>query len=187
MANKKSAATGEQIVCVNRQARHNYFIEETYEAGLDAGRQRGEVAARRQGQSQRTATRAFKKAKPSWSMLTSALTPAPTSSITSRRGRVNCFCTAREIERLTGKTKERGLTLIPLKFYFKNGRAKVEIGLGARQKALRQARNAAAQSCRARSRAVYEGKTVSLESSFELAQPDWVSGTGLTRNARLKT
>ena len=34
MAGKKIAAAGEQFVCVNRQARHNYFIDETYEAGL---------------------------------------------------------------------------------------------------------------------------------------------------------
>ena len=41
---------------------------------------------------------------------------------------------AREIERLTGKTKERGLTLVPLKIYFKNGRAKVELGLARGKK-----------------------------------------------------
>src|SRR3989304_3741585 len=35
----------------------------------------------------------------------------------------------REIQRLLGKTKERGLTLIPLKLYFKEGRAKVELAL----------------------------------------------------------
>jgi SsrA-binding protein len=40
----------------------------------------------------------------------------------------------REIERLTGKTKERGFTLIPLKIYFKQGRAKVEIGLARGKK-----------------------------------------------------
>ena len=34
MAAKKTETSGEQIVCVNRQARHNYFIDETYEAGL---------------------------------------------------------------------------------------------------------------------------------------------------------
>ena len=34
-----------------------------------------------------------------------------------------------EIKRLTGKVTEKGMTLIPLKLYFKNGRAKVELGL----------------------------------------------------------
>jgi SsrA-binding protein len=40
----------------------------------------------------------------------------------------------REIERLTGKTKEKGLTLIPLRLYFKAGRAKVELGLARGKK-----------------------------------------------------
>jgi SsrA-binding protein len=40
----------------------------------------------------------------------------------------------REIERLTGKTKEKGLTLVPLRMYFKNGRAKVELGLARGKK-----------------------------------------------------
>jgi SsrA-binding protein len=41
---------------------------------------------------------------------------------------------AREIERLSGKTQEKGLTVIPLKMYFKNGRAKVELGLARGKK-----------------------------------------------------
>ena len=45
-----------------------------------------------------------------------------------------------EIERLNGKVKERGLTLVPLRLYFKNGRAKVELALARGQEAARQAR-----------------------------------------------
>ena len=41
---------------------------------------------------------------------------------------------SREISRLTGKVAERGLTLIPLKLYFKSGRAKLELGLGRGKK-----------------------------------------------------
>jgi len=40
----------------------------------------------------------------------------------------------REISRLTGKVKERGLTLIPLKLYFRDGRAKVELALARGKK-----------------------------------------------------
>ena len=40
-----------------------------------------------------------------------------------------------EIEKLTGKVNERGLTVIPLKIYFRNGRAKVEIALGRGKRA----------------------------------------------------
>lgn len=39
-----------------------------------------------------------------------------------------------EIKRLTGKVQERGMTLVPIKVYFKNGRAKVELGLGRGKK-----------------------------------------------------
>ena len=45
----------------------------------------------------------------------------------------------REIERLIGKTKEKGLTLVPTRLYFKGRHAKVEIALGARQGRRRQA------------------------------------------------
>ena len=41
---------------------------------------------------------------------------------------------AKEISRLAGKVAERGLTLIPLKLYFKSGRAKLELGLGRGKK-----------------------------------------------------
>ena len=41
---------------------------------------------------------------------------------------------AKEISRLTGKIAERGLTLVPLKLYFKSGRAKLELGLGRGKK-----------------------------------------------------
>lgn len=40
----------------------------------------------------------------------------------------------REIKRLTGKTEEQGMTLVPLSFYFKNGKVKVELGLGRGRK-----------------------------------------------------
>jgi SsrA-binding protein len=40
----------------------------------------------------------------------------------------------REIRRLYGKSRERGLTLVPLKMYFKNGKVKVEIGIGRGKK-----------------------------------------------------
>ena len=49
----------------------------------------------------------------------------------SPSGRASCFCTSREIERLIGETRERGLTLVPTRIYFTGdgSRAKVEIAL----------------------------------------------------------
>jgi tmRNA-binding protein len=46
----------------------------------------------------------------------------------------------RELERLTGKTKERGLTLVPTRLYFKGSRAKVEVALAAARTSATSAR-----------------------------------------------
>ena len=48
-----------------------------------------------------------------------------------------------EIKRLTGKVQEKGMTLVPLKIYFKNGRAKVELGLGRGKKTVDRRRDIA--------------------------------------------
>jgi len=50
------------------------------------------------------------------------------------RGLIRWLLRRDEISRLTGKVKERGLTLVPLRLYFKNGRAKVELGLARGKK-----------------------------------------------------
>ena len=65
---------------------------------------------------------------------TSASTALRRNSGTSRRGARKLLLHAREIERLLGKTKESGLTLVPLRLYFKHGRAKVELGLARGKK-----------------------------------------------------
>ncbi len=105
MVAKKSEASGEQIVCVNRQARHNYFIDERI--------QKGEAFLVNTHISPYAGANRFNHE------------PTRTRKL---------LLHAQEIERLTGKTKERGLTLIPLKIYFKNGRAKVELGLARGKK-----------------------------------------------------
>jgi SsrA-binding protein len=134
MANKKSAAgEGEQIICVNRQARFNYFIDETFEAGLILVG--SEVKSLRDGKAQ---------LKDSYARIQKGEAFLVNAHISAYPG-ANQFnheptrtrkllLHAREIERLTGKTKERGLTLIPLKMYFKKGRAKVELGLARGKK-----------------------------------------------------
>lgn len=133
MAAKKPAAAGEQIVCVNRQARHNYFIDETYEAGLMLVG--SEVKSLRDGKA--NLVDSYARIHKGEAFLVnahiSAYSGANQFNHEPTRTR-KLLLHAREIERLTGKTKERGLTLIPLKIYFKNGRAKVEIGLARGKK-----------------------------------------------------
>lgn len=134
MASKKGAAgAGEQIICVNRQARHNYFIDETYEAGLVL--LGSEVKSLREGKANLKDSYA-RIQKGEAFLINAHISPYPGANRFNHdptRPR-KLLLHAREIERLTGKTKERGLTLIPLKMYFKNGRAKVELGLARGKK-----------------------------------------------------
>ncbi|MDP2602911.1 MAG: SsrA-binding protein SmpB [Deltaproteobacteria bacterium] len=134
MANKKAAAKdGEQIICVNRQARHNYFIDETYEAGLVL--LGSEVKSLRDGKANLMDSYA-RIQKGEAFLINAHVSPysgANQFNHEPTRPR-KLLLHAREIERLTGKTKEKGLTVIPLKMYFKNGRAKVELGLARGKK-----------------------------------------------------
>ena len=130
MTNNKEA---EQIVCVNRQARHNYFIEETYEAGLVL--LGSEVKSLRDGKANLKDSYA-RIQKGEAFLINAHVSPYPGANRFNHeptRTR-KLLLHQREIERLTGKTKERGFTLVPLRLYFKNGRAKVELGLARGKK-----------------------------------------------------
>ena len=127
MANKQ-AASDEKIICINRQARHNYFIDETYEAGLVLVG--SEVKSLRDGKANLVDSYAQIRRGEAF-LINAHISPyAGANQFNHEPTRTRkLLLHAREIERLTGKTKERGLTLIPLKLYFKDGRAKVELGL----------------------------------------------------------
>jgi SsrA-binding protein len=133
MATKKSAGSGEQSICVNRRARHNYFIDETYEAGLVLVG--SEVKSLRDGKA--NLSDSYARIQKGEALLVNAhISPYPGANQFNHeptRTR-KLLLHGREIERLTGKTKERGLTLIPLRMYFKHGRAKVELGLARGKK-----------------------------------------------------
>jgi SsrA-binding protein len=132
MANKQSTSD-EKLVCVNRQARHNYFIDETYEAGLVL--LGSEVKSLRDGKANLVDSYAQIRRGEAF-LINAHISPyAGANQFNHEPTRTRkLLLHAREIERLTGKTKERGLTLIPLKLYFKDGRAKVELGLARGKK-----------------------------------------------------
>jgi len=130
---KKKQTPGEKIVCVNRQARHNYFIDETYEAGLVLVG--SEVKSLRDGKANLVDSYAQIRHGEAFLINTHISPYAGANQFNHEPTRTRkLLLHAREIERLTGKTKERGLTLIPLKLYFKDGRAKVELGLARGKK-----------------------------------------------------
>jgi SsrA-binding protein len=131
MAREKSS--GEKNICVNRQARFNYFIDEIYEAGLVLVG--SEVKSLRDGKA--NLKDSYARIQKGEAFLinahVSAYPGANQFNHDPTRAR-KLLLHQREIERLTGKTKERGFTLIPLRLYFKNGKAKVELGLARGKK-----------------------------------------------------
>jgi len=118
---------------MNRQARHNYFIDATYEAGLVLVG--SEVKSLRDGKANLSDSYAQIRKGEAF-LINSHISPyAGANQFNHEPTRTRkLLLHAREIARLTGKTKERGLTLIPLRLYFKHGRAKVEIALARGKK-----------------------------------------------------
>jgi SsrA-binding protein len=133
MATNKDAGAGGKNIAVNRQARHNYFIDETYEAGLVLVG--SEVKSLRDGKA--NLKDGFARIQKGEAVLLnvhiSPYSGANQFNHEPTRAR-KLLLHGREIERLSGKTKERGFTLVPLRMYFKNGRAKVELGLARGKK-----------------------------------------------------
>mgnify|MGYP003442590879 FL=1 len=117
-----------QIIAQNKKAQHDYFVLETYEAGIELFGT--EVKSIRKGRV---------NLKDSWCSIDSGeifvngmhVSPYEQGNIFNRDPmRVKrLLMHKREINRLFGVTKQQGLTLIPLSVYFLKGRAKIEVGL----------------------------------------------------------
>ena len=131
-ANKERLAA-QRDIAINRRARHDYFIEETIEAGLVLTG--SEVKSLRAGKAQLKDSYARIERGEAWLFNSHVSEYAPSAQFghepTRRR---KLLLHAREIARLIGKTKESGLTVVPLRLYFKHGRAKVELGLARGKK-----------------------------------------------------
>jgi SsrA-binding protein len=130
MAKKDSA---EKLICANKQARLNYFIDDTFEAGIVLSGT--EVKALREGRA---------NLRDSYAQVTDGevflydlhISPYTFGNRYNHEPlRVRkLLLHKQEIRRLYGKTQEKGFTLVPTKLYFKRGRVKVEIGLGRGKK-----------------------------------------------------
>ena len=117
-----------QIVAQNKKARHDYFVLETYEAGIELFGT--EVKSIRKGKI---------NLKDSWCSINEGEIFVNGMHISHyEHGNVfnrdpmrvrRLLMHKREINRLLGVTKQQGLTLIPLSVYFLKGRAKLEVGL----------------------------------------------------------
>jgi SsrA-binding protein len=123
----------EKIICQNKTARINYFIEDTYEAGIVlAGT---EVKALRDGKGNLKDSYVAVKDEEIY-LYGMHIGPYSHGNISNHEPeRVRkLLMHKREIRRLYGKSREKGFTLIPLKVYFNNSRIKVEIGVGRGKK-----------------------------------------------------
>lgn len=122
-----------KLVTENRKARHDYFIEETYEAGIVLTGT--EVKSLRQGKANLKDSYAQVENGEMllFNMHISPYEQGNRFNVDPVRKRV-LLLHKNEINRLFGKVKQQGLTLVPLKVYFSKGRAKVELALARGKK-----------------------------------------------------
>ena len=128
MAEKSARELARKIVAENRKARHDYHILETFEAGLVL--LGTEVKAIREGRA--NLRDSFARVEDGeifvHNVHISAYSHSGYASHDELRRR-KLLLHLHEIRKLIGKTVERGMTLVPLRLYFKDGRAKLEIAL----------------------------------------------------------
>jgi SsrA-binding protein len=138
---KSDAAGGDRVVATNRRARHDYEIIETLECGIMLTG--SEVKSLREGKAQIADAYAridndelwlFQMHIPPWAYAVGFGSHDP-----DRKRKL--LIHRNEIDDLREETKTQPLTIVPLKLYFKDGRAKVEIALakGRKQQDRRQA------------------------------------------------
>lgn len=133
-------ADGLTVVATNRAARHDYHIEDVYEAGLML--QGTEVKSLRQGRASIADGYVTIERGEAW--LENVHIPEYTQGTWTNhppRRKRKLLLHADEIDRLAIDTREKGITIVPLRLYFLKGRAKVEIAV-ARGKKLHDKRHA---------------------------------------------
>lgn len=124
---------GRKLVAQNRKARYDYTIEDVFEAGLVL--QGTEVKSLREGRASLVDGYADVKDGEVWlhGVHIPQYTQGTWTNHEPRRVR-KLLLHSNEISKLIGKTKEGGLTLVPLSLYFKDGYAKVELALARGRK-----------------------------------------------------
>lgn len=120
--------TSDKVVCVNRKARYDYEVLDTVEAGLVL--KGSEAKALREGKGNLVDAYALLAADGPilHGFEISCYSHDNAGEISSRRTR-GLLLHAAEIRRLKARMREKGLTLVPLRVYFKGAWAKVELGL----------------------------------------------------------
>jgi SsrA-binding protein len=131
---KKSKKQAENVIAVNRRARHDYFIEDTLEAGLVL--EGWEVKSLRAGNAQLTEGYVNMRNGEAWligahfSPLKTASTHIKAEPTRSRKLLLN----RGELDRLVGAVERKGYALVPLDLHWKAGKAKLNVGLAKGKK-----------------------------------------------------
>ena len=123
-----------RLIAENRKARSDYFIEERYEAGLAL--QGWEVKALRAGRAQLTEGYVYLRDGEAF-LIGAHISPLPTASTHVKADPVRTrklLLHRNQLQHLIGSIERRGYTLVPLELYWKNGRAKLEVGLAKGKK-----------------------------------------------------
>jgi SsrA-binding protein len=121
-------------IAENRKARYDYFIEDRYEAGLAL--EGWEVKSLRAGRAQLKESYVFVRNGEAWlfgahfSPLISASTHVHPDPTRTRK----LLLHRHQLDHLVGAVERRGYTVVPLVLYWKNGRAKLEVGLAKGKK-----------------------------------------------------
>jgi len=130
---KKNAGAGNTII-LNKKARHDYFIEDRLESGIAL--EGWEVKSLRAGKVQIRDSYVLLKGGEAY-LFGALITPLPTASThihpEPQRNR-KLLLHRREIDRLHGAVERKGYAVIPTAMYWKQGRAKLEIGLARGKK-----------------------------------------------------
>lgn len=123
----------EKTVATNRQARRDYFIIESWEAGMALTGT--EVKSLREGRANLKDSFA-EVAKGEVFLLNAHISPYSCGNRANHEPlrKRKLLLHKKEIRKLIGRVEEKGLTLVPLRLYFKNGHAKVEVALAKGKK-----------------------------------------------------
>ena len=124
---------GQKVVATNRKARHDYLIEDTYEAGIVL--QGTEVKSLREGRASLVDGYAYIDGGEAWldAVHIPEYTEGTWNNHAPRRKRKLLLHKA-QIIKISQKTKEGGYTLVPLSIYFNDGNAKVELAVAKGKK-----------------------------------------------------
>ncbi|MFT3905267.1 MAG: SsrA-binding protein SmpB [Steroidobacteraceae bacterium] len=126
---RKDEKPAPRVIAENRRARFDYFIEERHEAGLAL--QGWEVKSMRAGRAQ--LAEAYVHVRKGEAFLIGShiapLSTASTHKVADPLRTRKLLMHRSELDTLVGAVERRGYTLVPLEMYWKNGRAKLQVGL----------------------------------------------------------